>query len=238
MPSKDELERLAKNNPKIAEALAVLNGEVGRMERQEESARLLLARLLEAPTLRPKKWSYGANAPYYKKKFALKVKLKLESFLVKLPSETDHRRFILDASELHMSRVSYHQMFLQGWIWLCENDEDKEKWAALRKKVSVSRSPTGIALQRKHDAVIKDAKEMVVEEKVTRITWKDELETFLQNGVDDQKLVCEDVILEDSDVHYIQSIVDQSDGLFIKKLSNAGFILIMNRVVKKAMQEL
>lgn len=240
MSSPDEIERLKKNNPKLAKALEIVNGEVGKMERREENAKALLTRLLESPTMRPRSWSQGSNAPYYKKKYGMHVKKRLENFLLRHPLETDTRRFLIDASEASMSGVSYHQKILQGWRWLIENDIDKDKWAALRLKVFVGRKGKVISLCYKHDEEEEDnIKERSVDKVIVpRMTWKNELETFMAKGEDDQKLIYEDIDLLDTDIEYIKSLVDQSDGLFIKTLDNTGFTLIMNRKVKEEMRNL
>jgi hypothetical protein len=237
MSSLNDLEKLAKNNPAIRQSLAILHSEAGKMNKIEGSAKDLISKLLNLKGERPKTYSIGSCTPYYKEKFAKPVRKALEEFQKEINESETYKKRLIEAKSMHMSRESFFKMFEQAWLWLRENDVEKERWIELRAKVKMGRTLTGLYLCFK-EKELPSIKGVTIEKEESRIEWKDELEKFITNGVDDTRLVIKDVILEDPDIAYINAMIEQSEGLFLKEISAAGFTIIMNKAVWNEMRNL
>lgn len=236
-----ELEQLINQNPKIKEALSTLHSEVSRMEKNKEKAAELLGEILGISPSRPKRWDSNSNASYYKEKFGVFV---LDKIITRLHDLDRDKDLEVEARPLKVSRGTLKIMVIQGWLWLIEHssEEDAKRYKQLREDVTISKCSSGVTIRWKDSCLIETEGDVVVKDvphtKKNNFKWKSELDEFISNAQDNDKLVCEGLDLSGEQLDYVKNMIDQCQGFFIKVLKTTRIEIIKNLEVWKRIQEM
>jgi hypothetical protein len=229
-----EIEKLINDYPKIKEALAILYAEIARIETNKDKAGKLLAQILGISPDRPKGWQDGSSATYYKPKYGKWV---LEEIISKIEGKGKNLDYEISARDFRVSRKTLKMLAVQGWLWLIEHSEPEvgAKYRQLRDELEISLSSNGIVLRWKDSHVVDLGAKVELQEiqhdRNARVKWKSELDDFIANAKDNDKLVCENLDLRADQIEYIKELVQQCPGIFIKNLKTTKIELIKNLVV-------
>jgi hypothetical protein len=184
---------------------------------------------------KPRGWSSGTNAPYYRESFAREVELIINTL------EQDREHDITIPAKTHkLSTKSLYQKFVQAFMYLVahldiqteEHPEGKYKW--MREHISISKKDPGVVrFSWKHKpqadlALI--AASMIKVDKAAKVSkWRSDFQEFVDTAENDTIFERRGLDLTTEDIDYIASICDAAaDTLHVMTVTKTQL-----KVVKK-----
>lgn len=165
----------------------------------------------------PNGWSSLANAPYFKEKYALKLKPLLDLII-----QTKQVREI-PYSAGYLKPSSLHNKILQAFLYLCEHLDDENKtYTKLRHLVNIRKGKLGIIIELKDtakDSAQEEASEFVsreVEAKKQTYSWRERLDEYIENGEMETSYEDKKVTLSADDIADLEAALSQIPNLMYK----------------------
>jgi hypothetical protein len=228
-------------SPAGVEALKVLSEEVRRiamrMKRDgnshdiTERALHLMSLFNVEPTV-PIGWSKNSGTPYYKEKYALRVKAILD---IMITDETKDR--IIDPTKMKMTRESIKAMLTQGWLWLIDKHGKASVYADMRSRIKICQVSDGIKLVWAH-VIPPDGTMSYTGDEHSKATlhprWKDELITWIEQGEDGTKFEKSGVTMTPEQLEYIKNLVNEcmsSACIIVGSLKTTKVLLIKDKTL-------
>ncbi len=173
----------------------------------------------------PDTWSPTTNAPYYTEKNGLKV---LEIFN-KLIEDTENDIYF----DTHAKRINvktFCMQFHQGWQWLRERHPDpkvRELAIKLKTEELIQLRKNGYKGVRVNFLNPTVNELMACATKVGTVnkirSWKDDLDKFIDEATDGQKLEVKRLMLSQTDKVYIETVLAQVPEFSLLKMNDTSF---------------
>lgn len=148
----------------------------------------------------PEKWSTLSNATYYREKFARELKPVLDAMI-----EDRKNRIFRYSSYRSMQPSTLRLRIDQAWRYLSTFLDPDGKYKALRKEVDLRKGENGIVAWIIEEGVVEPMRAdllSVADDTGKGRSWRDDLETFLNEAPEGDKLVIKNIdLLEDDRVH-------------------------------------
>lgn len=189
----------------------------------------------------PDNWSPTTNAPYYTEKNGLKV---LEIFN-KLLEDTDNDMYF-DTHSRRINVKTFCMQFHQGWQWLRERHPDikiRELAIKLKEEELIQLRKNGYKgvrinfLNPTVNELLSCASKVGSVNKIS--SWKDDLDKFIDEATDGQKLEVKKLILSNTDKIYIETVLSQVPDFGLLKMTDTMFVVAkIGKVLDKSMDSI
>jgi hypothetical protein len=195
---------------------------------QESSPELLRQGLteFEGSASKPKGWKPSSTASYYKKEYAVEIKIYIDKIL----ENPDH-----DIRISHIlarrSVKTVLQRLTQGWLYLIQNmDTEDGKYAKARELIEIRKDYNaegkliGLRLVHTGRAKIRDFQPLdgeIVPKVEIKNEWKNDLEEFMENSVDGEKFSRDKLDLSEADMEYIMRSFARLNNFHVVKLTKS-----------------
>lgn len=189
----------------------------------------------------PENWSPTTNAPYYTEKNGLKV---LEIFN-KLLEDTDNDMYF-DTHSRRINVKTFCMQFHQGWQWLRERHPDvkiRELAIKLKEEDLIQLRKNGYKGVRINfinpsiNELLSCATKVGSVNKIR--SWKDDLDKFIDEATDGQKLEVKKLVLSNTDKIYIETVISQVPDFGLLKMTDTMFVVAkIGKVLDKSMDSI
>lgn len=158
----------------------------------------------------PTKWSAASNATYFREKYALELQPVLDAMM------DDRKNRIFRYSNYRSMQPSSLRMRIdQAWRYLSTFKDPEGKYKAFRKEVDIRRGENGIVVTIIEEGVIDPMKADLLSNSdlVKSGDWKDELDKFLGDAPEGDKLVLRNIDLHEDDRAYLETTLHGLDNV-------------------------
>lgn len=173
------------------------------------------------PHLVPPDWSPYANAPYYKKKYAINIKIILDKMWEEsVQAEHDKMKckdWLVEASKFRISVRSLIMRFNQAFLYLVHHmDTPDRHYKQMREEIVISKEGHSVRFRWKEKVRVSiDA--VPVDDRGT-MEWKQELEDFIETAKEGGCLVLKNRALDRDNLMYIQKSLVGIKGFYVLQL--------------------
>jgi hypothetical protein len=222
---------------KIQDALAIVKGEMQKLENATPEEKKKLMDIIYGETiqqdLRPNGWSANSIAPYYKLKYALKLKPYLDD-LLKNPGQGD---YFFDRAKSRNSVRTIALYVNQAWLYLIEREPYKTegKYQRLKELTAVHKEKGGVRIEWKIPSLTQNnvteqfgKPEKVATEKVTAKNWRQIFEHYIDNAEEGELLEIIGLELAPADIEMIKNAVEDIKSLHVVNMDKNKVKIVKN----------
>ena len=211
MPLSEQLTHTDKPSISAEDALKNIQDLFKKVDK-EKLAKLLADR---GDTKKPNNWSSLTNAPYYRERFALELKVVLDEMIQEAEANIFEDREFFYSSFPTLSHNTLYLRVNQSKLYLVNKLDSENKYKRFLELVAITREKSGIRLSYNRDVLhpavpLKANKVMPIEQQT--ITWKVKLDEFLSS---DKAGVFEldKLALDDDDIEVITNSLSQLNNV-------------------------